>query len=78
MTPKEKAHELVELYCQLLAIRSYENKDKAKHCALICVDEILYTFNTNWQWCSVSMEDKALWSKEFEFWQEVKEEIEKL
>ena len=42
MTPKEKAKELVELYCQLLSIRDYENKEKAKQCTLIAVDEIMY------------------------------------
>jgi hypothetical protein len=35
----------------------------------------LQTFNTNYQWCSVAMEDKALWSKEFEFWKLVKEQL---
>ena len=59
---KEKAEELVELYCQLLAIRSYEDKDKAKQCALIAVDEIL----------------KSPTPKQEKYWQEVKNEINKL
>ena len=62
MTPEEKAKELVELYCQLLSIRSYENKDKTKQCALIAVDEILGECRLERDW----------------YWEEVKQEIEKL
>jgi hypothetical protein len=67
MTPKEKAKELVELYCQLLSIRDYENKEKAKQCALISVDEIIKSI------CNEHVSD--IFDK---FWQEVKQEIEKL
>jgi len=80
MKPKEKAEELIEKFIEPTKVPNIkhiwvEDIDAAKQCALIAVDEILYTFNTNWQWCSVAMEDKVLWSKEFEFWKKVKEEI---
>jgi len=65
MTPKEKAKELVALYCQLLSIRDYENKEKAKQCALIAVDEIQ---NLCWNNNEVGIK----------YWNEVKQEIEKL
>ena len=79
MTPKEKSIELIDKYSLLVPIEfGGMDKELAKKCALLSVDDILQTFNVNWQWCSVSMEDKALWSKEFEFWKEVKKEIELL
>ena len=64
MTAKEKAIELVDNF--RLNVLDYEgcgiNEHKAKQCALIAVDEILIC-------CIGSHED---------YWQEVKEEIEKL
>lgn len=65
MTPKEKAIELVNQYDETLTY--LESKSKAKECALIAVDEII----------------KVLWHThkneiEFRYWQEVKQEIEKL
>ena len=74
MTPKEKAEELFNKYCY--AIR-YNEKDSeywtniiyAKNCALIAVDEILKYID----------EDDFIYpSPQFEYWQEVKEEINKL
>lgn len=64
-TPKEKAKDLVELYCQVLAIRSYENKEKAKQCAIIACEEILKTFD-----CTTP--------QQVIYWKEVKEEIKNL
>lgn len=72
MTPKEKALELVELYCQLLSIRSYENKNKAKDCALIAVDEILNFLN------ELFTEDYLANLLEKQYWEQVKTEIENL
>jgi|688.fasta_scaffold1143227_3 hypothetical protein len=67
MTPKDKAKELVEKY----AIWSW---NEAKQCALIAVDEIL-------QIKSITMypilEDNYIYGHE-EYWQKVKQEIEKL
>ena len=64
MTPKEKARELVLKYLRLQEKDSYNwfNKSLAKQCALIAVDEIL-------QHCYEVMKP---------FWNEVKQEIEKL
>lgn len=62
MTPKEKAKELVLKYYLLIPMNTISF---AKQCALIAVDEIL---NLYW------LHDK----KGFDYWQEVKQEIEKL
>ncbi len=63
MTPKEKAHELFDKYNELLSFHILNgNFDVSKQCALIAVDECLKT-------CVYSM---------IYYWQEVKEEIEKL
>ena len=62
MTPKEKAEELVVKYMFLLNVDSAINK--TKQCALLVVNEIL----NNIQF------DEYL----TEYWQEVKQEIEKL
>jgi len=71
MTPKEKAKELFNKYC--FAIRTEEtdsgyftNVLYAKNCALIAVDEIL----------KITWVDKFLTVEDY--WQEVKQEIEKL
>ena len=66
MTPKEKAEELFNKYYSYLKanlMHDEEAREDAKECALITVDEILKIIHTN-------MEDK--------YWQEVKQEIEKL
>jgi hypothetical protein len=63
MKPKDKAKDLIKQYCLL----SYKGKEFEfeyyKKCALIAVDEILDSVGTNY---SVN------------YWQEVKQEIEKL
>ena len=62
MTVKDKASELVEKY-KLLDYNSNLCIEKSKKCALIAVDEI----------------KKAISHKDdFDYWQEVKTEIEKL
>ena len=64
MTPQEKAVELVNKYLQV-----YDGRvPLAKKCALIAVDEILEALELNtWQN-----------QKQIEYYQEVKQEIEKL
>lgn len=67
MTPKEKAKELFDKYCFALKTEGNEfeywtNVIQAKQCALICVDEIL---NNHLQLSA-------------NYWNFVKEEIEKL
>ena len=76
MTPKEKANELVDKYYNILPFDKYvitkdedlsweyNDWEEAKKCALIAVDEILYVVD-----CT---------SPQYEYWNEVKQEIEKL
>jgi hypothetical protein len=73
MTPKEKAIDLMHKYVDLTGgwvygIASWEYKKK---CALIAVDEIIEAIDFDW------MEVQNLES-EHRYWQQVKEEIEKL
>jgi hypothetical protein len=67
MTAKEKAKELVDKF----RIGDRNMKSKAKQCALICIDEILQT-----------IPKEVMSYKPFmmntDYWQEVKEEINKL
>jgi hypothetical protein len=78
MTPKEKADELID---KMYYIGRYDDKEdynptmaweRGKQCALIAVDEIL---NNNSKILGLLTQDTMhnTW-----FWQEVKEEIEKL
>jgi hypothetical protein len=64
MTPKEKAKELYWKYYQNISDTSFP-EETAKKCALIAVDEILD-----------NLEDNT--GKDIKYWQEVKQEIEKL
>jgi hypothetical protein len=66
MTPKEKARELVRRYETFLFNRFTTDDDwvQCVECALIAVDEILDMYFPN------HLEEK--------YWQEVKQEIEKL
>ena len=66
MTPKEKANELVHQYVINMPIPFHI--EDAKICALIAVDEIIYYLEIV---IGVDKED-------FEYWNEVKQEIEKL
>ena len=76
MTPKEKATELikkfdvmhyVKLNCGQLPVSMYDSQIKA--CALICVDEILAIKKEIWD---------DFHREYFDYWQQVKNEIEKL
>jgi hypothetical protein len=69
MTPKEKAKELVDSFSQKIYKCDYDKlhftlKRKAKQCALIAVDEI--------------RDNLPLITDIQNYWQEVKQEIEKL
>jgi hypothetical protein len=70
MTPKEKAEELFYkmLSTDKLDDYSFVGSKVAKQCALICVDEIL-------EQCWV---EEVLGGETNEYWQQVKQEIEKL
>ena len=62
MTTREEAINLVEMFDETLTY--LESKNKAKECALICVDEIL--------------KSSFVQNNTFNYWQEVKQEINKL
>jgi hypothetical protein len=62
MTPKEKAQELVDKMYHY----QWREKERAKECAFIAVDEIL----------KITWVDKFLTVEDY--WNEVKQEIEKL
>ena len=64
MTPKDKAKELVEKYDETLTY--LESKSKAKQCALIAVDELIY--ETQFEVPNIRQR----------YWIDVKQEIEKL
>ena len=82
MTPKEKAEELVDKFYQTtpneyfvnepIGIKGrYKSWEQAKQCALIAVDEIIKTGPLKMiDWGEI-ISDKP-------FWQEVKQEIERL
>jgi hypothetical protein len=70
MTPKEKAKELVDkywIYLRAGLLYDEEAKEDARHCALIAVDELLKV-------ASFYNDSQA----EVTYWEEVKQEIEKL
>jgi len=78
MTPKEKADELFWKYRPIIAGKQFltglvlmsEAKELTKQCALIAVDEILNTL--------YSIPFGNALDNELEYWNEVKQEIEKL
>jgi hypothetical protein len=67
MTPKEKAEELMRSY-DFVYIPNYTCINEVKECALIAVDEILLHEKNN----------HSVLDKITEYWEEVKEEIQKL
>lgn len=87
MTPKEKAEELVGKFYFLV-----QTKEEQKRCALMAVDEILKNFEGlhKPEYCAFDAigERKFTFQGEYdeyltgydiiEYWQEVKQEIEKL
>jgi len=69
MTPKEKAEDLLyQMRCDHMS--GILTKKKARRCALIAVDEIISNIEP-----SVSMD---VISARIKYWEEVKQEIEKL
>lgn len=76
---KEKSKEIFEKFYLITKdntdVLKIKSKEKALTASLECVNQILETFNTNWQWCSVDLEDKKIWNREFEFWKLVKETL---
>jgi hypothetical protein len=72
MTPKEKARELFDKY-QIAGSQWYV--DTTKKYALIAVDEIEQALTDYGRGDSLQLQNM---DSEFRFWQEVKQEIEKL
>ena len=72
MTPKEKAKELIEKY-QFVEIANYTSMFEIKECALIAVDEII----SNMPYGFYSGIIPAYKGTDLDYWQEVKQEIEK-
>lgn len=73
MTPKEKADSLVDTYRQFLPYYSKTNNFKrAVGSALIAVDEIL------WEIIKYADNSREYVVENSKYWQEVKQEIEKL
>lgn len=75
MTPKDKAKELFQKFCLVIKTEETEfgyftNVIHAKECALIAVDEILFSNNTYFE---TNMPHEC-----WKYWLEVKQEIEKL
>jgi len=74
MTPKEKAEELVEKFTDIEnKYNEYSDFKQAKQCALIAVDEIINTLDS----------ERIKYSSDYcfeenKYWTEVKQEIEKL
>jgi hypothetical protein len=72
MTLKEKANELVEKYNILLSVHVFNGTyDIAKQCAILSVEEILYLLINVYGFDEFD-------NGKVEYWQEVKQEIEKL
>ena len=72
MTPKEKAEDLVNKYTFKNVIKIVRiNYNHPKQCALIAVDEIISAIDF------VCMDGK-IWNTNLKYWNEVKQEIEKL
>ncbi len=71
MTPQDKAKELVDKF-RIISYGKYSipTKNKAKQCALIAVDEILDD--------DVYDMSQELFENRINYWEEVKQEIEKL
>ena len=70
MTPKERAEELFDkMFKKIYNKNMYDDLYTAQQCALIAVDEIIIQL----------LECGEIWMKRrIDYWQEVKQEIEKL
>lgn len=75
MTPKAKADELIEKYYQMLKDTLEVNSAfyYCKQCAIIAVYEILNVLNS-----APIKNESMLWKSQYEFYQQVRTEIENL
>lgn len=87
MTPKDKAKELVVKYSNLKSKFNYSDPEglpyvlngilinsSAKQCALIAVDEILKALQVP----PIENKGHVLYDSQIDYWQEVKQEIERI
>ena len=79
MTPKEKAEELVDRYSRLnLSTSTKRKRYNSKQCALIAVDEILNSYVPVNEYNYTNLNHDNLTYRFNNYYQEVKNEIEKL
>jgi len=84
MTPKEKAKELVNKFYVILMKKNYPNVAQmgaAKECALLSVDEIIESRKEDNGFNDTLLSVSEYWTAHpmyLTYWQEVKQEIEKL
>ena len=82
MNPKGKAIELVErmqgFYHSFMYGSCEIDREQAKRTALICVDEIIEALKITTGHCTLRLLDRQEVQSDFEYWQEVKQEIERL
>jgi hypothetical protein len=71
MTPKEKAKELIDKFKGYADDSTSSCIDNARYIALLCVDEIISEYNV------LQIETNFCY-KMYQYWNEVKQEIEKL
>jgi len=70
MTPKEKAKEIYNRYCNMKS-----HCDNAIECALIAVDEIIEFMKMDDEYTETASNANSKW---VEYWQQVKQEIDKM
>ncbi len=75
MTSKEKANELVDKFDNFDVLGEDHNGFTAQQCALIAVDEIMEFMKMDDEYTETSSNANSKWVY---YWQEVKQEIEKL
>jgi len=73
MTPAEKAFELVTKYSRILPMNQTTLLDR-KNCALVAVDAIQKLPNIQYDAIQYNNNDES----QYDYWQEVKQEIEKI
>ncbi|CAB5194637.1 hypothetical protein UFOVP174_19 [uncultured Caudovirales phage] len=79
MTPKEKATELSNKYFeQFLAFGEYLSIEKANKCALIAVEEIIKYQDEFMNVVRYELPSNIVSIIPYKYWDEVKQEIEKL
>jgi len=84
MTAKEKAQELIRKYMEIdlqpfSEYGNYIEKDSAKQCALIAIHELIeFEKSIIEQLHKITKDAGGQFKVEAEFWEQVKQEIEKL